>query len=86
MTDHKSLPVHGYQPQSDQTVNIVNGFKIMEERTLRILDDMANQKDIFDPRSLAVGRTHLEQAYMAINRSVFKPKRVGLPEDTDKVA
>ena len=30
---------------------------------------------------LAIGRTHLEQAFMAINRAVFQPGRVALPED-----
>ena len=32
MTDHKGLPVAGYQPQSDDKVQIVNRNKEVEER------------------------------------------------------
>ncbi len=31
-----------------------------------------------DQRWLAIGRAHLEQAFMAINRAIFKPGRVEL--------
>jgi hypothetical protein len=34
-----------------------------------------------DQRWLAIGRTHIEEAFMAINRAVFQPQRVKLPED-----
>ena len=53
----------------------------MEERVLRILDQMKEQPHLFDPRWLAIGRTDLERSFMAINRSVFKPKRARLPEE-----
>jgi len=82
-TKHEGLPVAGYKPQSDKALSIVNGFKADEERILRKLDAMAG--DLYgqpiDGRWLAIGRTHLEQAFMAINRSVFRPGRVELPED-----
>jgi len=38
-----------------------------------------------DKRWLAIGRTQLEQAFMAINRSVFQPERVKLPDDKPTV-
>lgn len=34
-----------------------------------------------DQRWLAIARTKFEEAYMALNRAVFQPKRVQLPED-----
>lgn len=77
---HEGLPVAGYQPQSDDKVATVNGFKQDEERLMRKLDDARNNPEI-DQRWLAIGRTQMEQAFMAINRSVFKPGRVTLPED-----
>lgn len=80
MSDHQGLPIAGYLPQSDDNVAIVNGFKRQEESLLRILDAMAS-KDGFDKRWLAIGRTSIEQGFMAINRSVFKPARVKLPGD-----
>lgn len=80
MTEHQGLPVQGYRPQSDEAVSKVNGFKQQEERLLRELDMMRNNAD-YDQRWLAVARTHFEEGFMALNRSVFRPMRVGLPED-----
>lgn len=77
---NKPLPVAGYKPQDDTAIGWVNQMKSAEERLLRHLDDLKAAPDL-DQRWLAVGRTHLEQAFMAINRSVFRPTRVTLPED-----
>lgn len=74
------LPVHGYQPQSEDRVALVNQNKQLEEHILRHLDTMKDAS-VIDQQWLAVGRTHLEQAFMAINRAVFKPSRVDGPLD-----
>ena len=76
-TDHQPLPVAGYKPQSQATVDLVNINKRQEEVALQNLDALAQLADI-DKRWLAIGRTHLEQAYMAINRSIFQPTRITL--------
>jgi len=81
MTDHQGLPVQGYKPQSTVKVDLVNENKALEEQILRQLDRLANDAEI-DMRWLAVGRTNLEIAFMAINRAVFKPGRAKLPGDT----
>lgn len=75
MPIHEGLPVEGYRPQTDDAVAMVNEFKRSEEEILRRLDAMAQNPDI-DIRWLAIGRTGLEQAFMAINRSVFRPHRL----------
>jgi hypothetical protein len=75
MTEHEALPVHGYTNQSDEKVSLVNQNKSFEEVALRQLDLLASRDDV-DKRWLAIGRTHMEQAWMAINRSIFQPKRV----------
>lgn len=77
MTDHKPIPVEGYRPQSEETIALVNANKRQEEMSLQILDVLSVHGDV-DKRWLAIGRTHLEQAWMAINRSIFKPDRVKL--------
>ena len=74
------LPVPGYHAQTARAVEIVTAFKLSEEKLLRALDDLAADPDI-DKRWLAIGRTTLEQGFMALNRSVFRPGRVRLPED-----
>jgi hypothetical protein len=74
---NKGLPVAGYRDQSNDAVALVNGNKIIEEQALRILDDLAARDDV-DKRWLAIGRTAIEQGFMAVNRSIFKPERVKL--------
>ena len=68
--------------QSDANVQLVNFHKRWEERILRHIDWLARQDGI-DGRWLAIGRTHIESAFMSVNRSVFKPGRIKLPEDQD---
>lgn len=76
---NKALPVSGYRAQSDDRVALVNANKEIEERVLRILDDLKAAPDV-DGRWLAIGRTAIEQGFMAVNRAIFQPSRVGLPE------
>lgn len=77
---HLGLPVQGYKPQPAEAVELVNYMKQREEELLRDLDKMASDLNI-DKRWLAIGRTGIEQAFMAINRSVFQPGRITLPGD-----
>jgi hypothetical protein len=81
--NHKPIPVAGYTAQSDAKVALVNEFKADEERLLRKLDALASTLDnpFADQRWLAVGRRHLQQAFMEINRAIFQPQRIALPED-----
>lgn len=80
---HTGLPVAGYKPQSDGNVALVNHFKEVEERLLREIDVMrdTHQPPRFDQRWLSVAQTHFQQGFMALNRSVFQPGRIALPED-----
>jgi hypothetical protein len=70
---HDPLPVQ----QTDERVALVNGNKVLEEHVLRRIDEIALLPDV-DQRWLSVGRTHIEQAFMAINRSIFRPGRLEL--------
>jgi len=87
------LPVSGYQPQSEAKVALVNEFKADEERLLRkvdalglptvlasIGDDIA-KVPAYDQRWLNIARTHFQEGFMALNRAVFQPSRIALPED-----
>lgn len=77
---HDGLPVAGYQAQSAENVDLVNANKLMEELVLRTLDDLQALAAV-DKRWLAIARTQIEQGFMAMNRAVFKPGRIALPED-----
>jgi hypothetical protein len=88
------LPVAGYKPtQPGTAIEAVNVFKELEERTLRQIEVLLGERTAgagsppyryhpgCDARMLAVGRTQLQLAFMALNRAVFQPGRVELPED-----
>lgn len=77
---HDGLPVQGYRPQSTAAVDLVNENKTIEEQVLRILDALATNPNT-DKRWLAIGRTAIENGFMAVNRAVFKPSRAKLPGD-----
>ena len=40
MTDHTPLPVSGYKPQSQETIDLVNEGKILEEQVMRYFDKL----------------------------------------------
>lgn len=80
MPEHTGLPVAGYTTQSDAKVSKVNEFKQDEERLLRKIDDIMAGEG-FDKRWAAVARTHIQEGFMALNRAVFQPQRIALPED-----
>lgn len=83
MPDHIGLPVEGYRPQNEYAVQRVNANKRHEEEILRTLDAMKTNPSV-DQRWLEIGRTHLEEGFMAVNRSIFRPGRVTLPGDVNK--
>lgn len=81
MSDPKlnaGLPVPGYRPQDENAVTRVTTNKHLEERILRVLDELGVDPDV-DKRWLAIGRTAIEQGFMAVNRAIFQPARVTLP-------
>lgn len=84
MTDHKGLPVKGYQSQSDDNVRVVNINKELEERVLRQIDAMYDSDAPYDHRMMAIARTGIQEAFMWLNMAVFQPGRIRLPEDKEE--
>lgn len=77
----QGLPVAGYKPTQPQwALDLVNENKVLEERILRQIDKHMSVAEI-DKRWVAIARTNIEQGFMALNRAVFQPGRVTLPED-----
>jgi len=74
MTKYEGLPVAGYRPQTERNVEAVNINKQLEERVLQIIDILQDDPHT-DKRWLAIGRTSIEQGFMAVNRSIFRPAR-----------
>lgn len=82
MPRNAGLPVPGYVDQSSDAVKTVAENKEMEERILRAIDRLF-QDEAVDKRWLEIGKTHIEQGFMAMNRAVFKPTRIALPDDAN---
>lgn len=79
MTEHRGLPVAGYNAQSQAKIDLVNTNKILEERVLRQIDLM-KQDPANDQRMVALALTGIQGSFMWLNRAVFQPSRVELPE------
>jgi acyl-CoA hydrolase len=84
------LPVAGYKKTQPQAfIDIVNENKILEERVLRQIEKMQrldcgpNGANPFDGRGMAEARTCIQTGFMWLNRAVFQPGRVALPEDAE---
>jgi hypothetical protein len=76
----------GYTDQSKNNIELVNNNKQIEEMVLQICDALLEVSAV-DKRWLSIARTHIEQGFMALNRSIFKPERVKLSLDNgDKAA
>ena len=81
---YEGLPVAGYKSQGAYAVHEVNENKKLDEQVLRQIEILQSDKWLaVDQRWLAIGRTAIEQGFMAINRAVFKPGRVKLLGDAD---
>ena len=77
MTDQKGLDVKGYAPtQSQANVDRVNANKVLEEKCLRAIDEHVSQGSDYDQRHVAIARTKIEEAFMSLNRAVFRPRRL----------
>jgi hypothetical protein len=77
---HEGLPVAGYQPQTSAAIDRVNHNKLTEERLMRLIDAL-KVEDQCDQRCLALAKTYIEIGFMYLNRAIFKPGRVKLPDD-----
>jgi hypothetical protein len=80
----KGLPVQGYRATQPQwKIDLVDENKVLEERVLRQIE--RHQRGVgapeIDQRHVAIARTEIEKAFMSLNRAVFQPQRIKLPED-----
>lgn len=73
--DQTGIPVQGYTVQTDEKVEMVNQNKVLEEITMRQIDRHAENK-AYDQRLVSMARSHLQIAYMLLNRAVFQPERI----------
>ena len=81
-TAHPGLPVAGYTDQTTDKVAIVNANKALEERIIRAAEAIRDTASM-DGRMAALAITNIQQGFMWLNRAVFQPGRLALPEDSE---
>jgi hypothetical protein len=69
------LPVKGYTAQTEDKIVLVDQSKMIEELALRQVDRHVAMENV-DQRFVALARTHLQEAFMCLNRAVFQPQRL----------
>jgi hypothetical protein len=70
------LSVAGYKAQPKWHVDLVNENKVLEEHVLRQIDHHKRFPNSFDQRLVALAKTHIDIAFMLLNRAVFQPGRI----------
>ena len=70
--------IAGYRRLGAKEIAEMNRLKMREETILALLDELTEQDDApIDRRWMAIARAHIEQGFMAANRAVARPERIG---------
>ena len=78
------MPVPGYTEQFQTNLDLVSSLKLIEEVCMRAIDNLASMPET-DKHFVEIGRDGINMAFMALCRSVFRPKRIALPMDDQNV-
>ena len=73
--------INGFTDQNERNKAFINRNKEAEERLLRITDEL-KQLPEYDQRFIAMSVSYFQIGFMLLNRGVFQPQRIELPEDT----
>jgi hypothetical protein len=68
-----SAGITGYRPLTAGEIHWINRVKEKAQEVGYLLDEIRLHGDP-DPRWLAIGKTHLQQGFMAIGRAIAKPE------------
>lgn len=78
--------VLGHRSQPPAAIQTVNAVKEIEEHVLRLLDEIGEDGELAAAkRWLAIGRTQIEQGFMAIHRAVGKPARISIADEYEPI-
>lgn len=75
--DNQHRYIAGYRELNKDEIYYVNRLKQIEGVLLERLDELQADVPEIDHRWLAIGKTHMEQAFMAVIRSITRPEPGG---------
>lgn len=64
--------ITGYRELTQDEIDKMNAIKLKAEEVGRLVDDIQKCTGA-DPRWAAIARTHLQEGFMALTRSIAKP-------------
>lgn len=67
-----TVSITGYRQLSEQEQDLINVIKINANLIGELVDRLNGDKTL-DPRWVAIGKTHLQQGFMALTRAVAQP-------------
>ena len=66
--------IKGYRDLSQAEIDLMNEGKILAEKCGEFIDKLMDDPDLHaDKRWVSIGKTHLQQGFMAAIRSIAKP-------------
>lgn len=65
--------ITGYRNLSDEEIALMNAIKEHGNRVGELVEALAKNKTGYDQRWVNIGKTHLQQGFMALSRAVAKP-------------
>lgn len=74
--------IKGFTDQSEKNKALINVNKEAEERLLRITDNLMQQPE-YDQQFIAMSVAYFQIGFMLLNRGIFQPQRIELPEDKE---
>lgn len=80
-------PIEGYRPLTEAVVETANQNKLIEELVLRLVDEHVRNPNSLeiDQRWVSIARSHFQEGFMALNRSLFRPQRITGAIDTEEI-
>jgi len=79
--DNQHRKIAGYRELTAQEIKYVNELKKAERLLLGRLEEMQIDISDMDKRWLAIGKTHIQQGFMAAIRSITRPIEAGEPAE-----
>ncbi|MGH1542151.1 MAG: DUF7681 family protein [Arenicella sp.] len=71
--ENQHKKIKGYRDLTQEEIDLMNRCKALAESCGELIDDLASVEGI-DGRSLALGKTNLQQGFMWTIRSIAKPE------------
>ena len=70
--ENQHRQIKGYRELTQEEIDLMNQIKVKAAEVGELYETLLNEKSI-DARWASIGRTHLQEGFMALTRAVAKP-------------